>query len=283
MDMFQVIKVVLVGVIEGVTEWLPVSSTGHIMIFEKFFPLDFSEGFKEVFEYSIQLGAIFAVLICFSDRLFFIKNRNEAGRRVLYADKGVLSLYLKVLVACLPAVLAIPVDKLVSGLSDGTTEIIVVSLMLAVYGGAFIAIEKSNKFKTPKINSVGEIDLKTAFIIGLFQVLAAIPGTSRSGVTIIGALILGVSRCTAAEFTFFLALPTILGASGYKLLKFALNGGVVTLPELWSLVLGAATAFVVSLFTIKFLMNFVKKHDFTPFGIYRIILGVLLAVICLVL
>ena len=188
--------------------------------------------------------------------------------------------WLKVLVACIPAVVAVVADKLFDNLGE-TGKIIVVGAMLALYGVAFIVVERLHKNKEPKTNTVGEITLKQAFFIGCFQVLAAVPGTSRSGVTIIGALILGLSRSAAAEFTFFLAIPTMIGASGYKILKFILGGGAITVPQISAIALGMVIAFVVSLFVIRFLTGVVKKHDFEPFGWYRIVLGILVIVLCL--
>ncbi len=286
MEFLDVLKVVVLGIIEGITEWLPVSSTGHIMIFEHFFPLGVSAAFSDVFEYVIQLGAILAVVVVFFKRLFpFKREEVEEGGRLLkktVADKDVLRTWLKVIIACIPAVLALVFDMLMDKFIDtGVKKVIVVSAMLIVYGIVFIVIEILNKGKEYKYNTVGEITYSTALFIGLFQVLAAVPGTSRSGITIIGALILGVSRVAAAEFTFFLAIPTMVGASGYKIVKYLVKGNTLTVPEISALLLGMAVAFAVSLLAIKFLMNFVKKHDFKPFGIYRIILGVAVLVLCL--
>ena len=184
------------------------------------------------------------------------------------------------IIACIPAVLAILIDSLFDGLGE-TAETVIIAIALIVYGVAFIVVENLNKGKEPKTQTVGEISYFTAFLIGCFQVLAVVPGTSRSGVTIIGALVLGVSRVAASEFTFFLAIPTMVGASGFKILKFILKGGSFTSQEIWALILGMAVAFAVSMLTIKMLMNFVKKHDFKPFGWYRIALGVLLILIFL--
>ena len=271
------------GIIYGITEWLPVSSTGHVMIFEHFFPVDFSEGFISVFEYFIQFGAILAVVVVFWNRIFPWKFKEEEGVRRLGADKTVFATWLKVILACIPAVFAILIDKLFDKIAGTNTEIYVVGAALVFYGIVFIVIETLNKNKEPKINSVDEIDYKTAFFIGCFQLLAAVPGTSRSGITIIGALLLGVSRVSAAEFTFFLAIPTMVGASGYKIAKYIIKGGAFTVPEISALLFGALVAFAVSLFAIKFLMSFVKKHDFKPFGIYRIILGAAVVVVCAIL
>ncbi|MBE5742145.1 MAG: undecaprenyl-diphosphate phosphatase [Clostridiales bacterium] len=296
MEFLDVLKIILIGIIEGITEWLPVSSTGHMMIFanlwEKFggsfWSSAFSKGFPDVFDYMIQLGAIIAVVVVFFNKIFPLQfNREKGGENVIEKRKiaikpDVISMWLKVIIACIPAVLAIVADELFEGLNT-TQETIVISVMLIVYGVVFIVIEQFNKNKSPKVNSVAELSYKTAFFIGCFQVLASIPGTSRSGITIIGALILGVSRVTAAEFTFFLAIPTMVGASGFKILKFFLDGGTFTSTEIWALLLGMVVAFAVSMVAIKALMSFVRKHDFKPFGWYRIALGVLLIIICLII
>ena len=294
MGVIDVILIIVIGIIEGVTEWLPVSSTGHMMIFEHFFSGAFSEGFftngfKDMFDYLIQLGAILAVVVVFWKRIFpFGLRKSEEtlsdGRAALktrvISKPEIWKMWLKVVVACVPAVVALALDKLFDNLGQ-TAKIVVVGSMLILYGVAFIVVERINKNKPPKTETVDEMSYLTAFLIGCFQVLAAVPGTSRSGVTIIGALILGLSRTAAAEFTFFLAIPTMVGASGYKILKFVKNGGQITSPQVSALILGMVIAFVVSLFVVKFLMNFVKKHDFELFGWYRIALGALVIVLCL--
>ncbi len=284
MDFIEFIKIFFIGIIEGITEWLPVSSTGHIMIFERFFPLNFSDDFVNLFEYFIQLGAILAVVVCFWKRITpfktQIKGEGKIERRRLSLNKEALSLWGKVLVACIPALLAFLIDKLLEKYITGKSEVIVVAIALIFYGVVFIVVETLNKDKSPKITEISEIGYKTAFLIGLFQVLAAVPGTSRSGITIIGALLLGVSRVAAAEFTFLLAIPTMIGASGYKILNYFLKGNGIDAPMFSALLFGSLIAFVVSLFSVKFLMGFVKKHDFKPFGIYRILLGVAVIAIC---
>lgn len=294
MSFVDVVLITIIGIIEGITEWLPVSSTGHMMIFEHFFSGAFSEGFftlgfKDMFDYLIQLGAITAVVVYFWKRVFpfglqkteeLNVNGGTIEKSKIVSKKDVWITWAKVLVACIPAVVALFVDKLFDNLGE-TQKIIVVGSMLVLYGVAFIIVERIRKNKTPKVSSVGEISYLNAFLIGCFQVLAAVPGTSRSGVTIIGALILGLSRTAAAEFTFFLAIPTMIGASAYKILKFAVKGVEITAPQISALVLGMVIAFVVSMFVIKFLMSFVKNHDFELFGWYRIVLGVLVVVLCL--
>lgn len=272
MEFLDVLKIVLCGIIEGITEWLPVSSTGHLILFDKFLPLRFSPAFQDMFEYVIQLAAILAVVILFWKKIFPIEKKEEGGLRW---KKESLSLWGKVLVACIPALLAFVVDKLFLDGIDDITESVMIACALIVYGVIFIWIEKKNENKTPTVSSVNELSYKTAFFIGCFQLLAVIPGTSRSGITIIGALLLLVSRPTASEFTFLLAIPTMVGASGYKILDFIMEGNTLVSTEILALIVGCAVAFVVSMLVIKFLMNFVKKHDFKIFGWYRIALGVL--------
>lgn len=281
MIFFDALKIILIGIIEGVTEWLPVSSTGHIMLFEHFFSLssEFSAGFKDAFDYVIQLGAILAVPIIFWDRLFPFKRETKftpdgIEKRKTVVKEGTFSLWGKVVVACLPAAIALFIDKLFDNLGSDA-RVIVISAMLILYGAAFIVIERLRKDVQPRVITIEKLTYKDAFLIGLFQVLAVVPGTSRSGVTIIGGLLIGTSRLVATEFTFFLAIPVMVGASGYKLLKFALSGATFTSVEISALILGSAVAFVVSLFIVKFLTDFVKKHDFTVFGWYRIGLGAL--------
>ena len=276
MEFLEILKIILLGVIEGITEWLPVSSTGHLILFNRFFPLtDVSEGFSNMFEYVVQLAAILAVVVVFFKKIFpLAKTKTATGKSGLVWKKDVLCMWTKVIVACVPAVFALVVDKLFENMSE-QVETLIISLALIAYGAVFLLIETLNK-KDAKIKEISSLSYKYAFFIGCFQVLASVPGTSRSGITIIGALLLGVSRPTAAEFTFFLAIPTMVGASAYKLLKFFMESGAMTGAEIGYLLIGCAVAFVVSLLTIKFLMDFVKKHDFKPFGWYRIGLGALI-------
>lgn len=276
MNFTEILKIILIGIIEGITEWLPVSSTGHMELFNHFVPVALFQKnpeFKEMFMVVIQLGAVLAVVVTFFKKLFPFQKKDENGSRV---KKDVLSLWGKVIAACLPAgIIGVLCDDF---LEAHLHHAAVIAAMLILYGIAFIVIEQINRKKQRvfKIDDVYSIDYKTALLIGLFQVLSLIPGTSRSGVTILGALILGVARPAGSEFTFFLAIPVMFGASFLKLLKyFAVDGGVFHGAEVLALSLGCAVAFVVSILAIKFLMNFVKKHDFKPFGIYRIALGVL--------
>lgn len=277
MEFLGVLQTVLLGIIEGITEWLPVSSTGHMVLFNHFYPSKFSPQFSDMFEYVIQLAAILAVVIMFWKKIFPFRLEKQTlegekkERNKLVADMGILKLWLKVIIASVPAVFALLIDKLFEGLTP-MTESLIIACALIAYGVAFILVEKFNK-KDPKIKEVSEISYKYAFFIGCFQLLAAIPGTSRSGITIIGALLLGVSRVAATEFTFYLAIPAMIGASGYKLLKFFVDQGTMTAPEIGYLVIGSIVAFCVSLAAIKLLTDFVKKHDFKPFGWYRIALG----------
>ncbi len=277
MDIIEVVKIILLGIIEGITEWLPVSSTGHMYLFEEFWPLQVGanpEAFSEMFFVVVQLGAILAVIVMFFSKLFPLgREKREEGEgtyRITF-KKDVISMWLKVIVACIPSVvLGLLFDDILDTyLYNG----IVIAITLIIYGVAFILIEIWNKNREPRIGTVEALDYKTALIIGLFQVLAMIPGTSRSGATILGALLIGVSRPAAAEFTFFLAIPTMFGASLLKIVKFLLDGGSFGGSEIAALLIGSAVAFAVSLAVIKFLMDFVRKHDFKVFGWYRIALG----------
>ena len=277
MEFIEILKVILLGIIEGITEWLPVSSTGHMILVDEILPLKLSEAFKEMFFVVIQLGAILAVIVMFFGKLFPFrlqkKEEEQGSKSKLIADMGILNLWGKVIVACLPAaVIGILFDDL---LEKYLHTPLIISLALIVYGVAFIWIENRNKQRELPIKETSQISYKQAIIIGAFQVLSLIPGTSRSGATILGALLIGVARPAGAEFTFFLAIPVMLGASAIKLLKFFLASGGFTGAELGYLLIGAAVAFAVSLIAIKFLMNFVKKHDFKLFGWYRIALGVI--------
>lgn len=269
-DLVELLKTVIIGIIEGVTEWLPVSSTGHMLLFDAFVPLEMTESFKEMFFVVIQLGAILAVVAMFWSRMFPF----SVSEKKIKADKNIISMWMRVAVACVPsAVLGFLLDD---WLEANFGSPLTVAAMLIIYGIAFIIIEKKNRNTPPKIFTLAGINMKTALIIGLFQVLSMIPGTSRSGATIIGALLMGVSRTAAAEFTFFLAVPTMLGASALKIMKFGL---AFSEAELLTLAIGMAVAFAVSMLSIKFLMDYVRRHDFSVFGIYRIILGIAVVVI----
>lgn len=268
--LFDWIKVVLIGIIEGITEWLPISSTGHMLLFDAFIPLKMSESFKEMFFVVIQLGAIMAVIAIFWRKLFpFMFDKKK-----LKVNKNAVDLWVKAAVGCIPAgILGLIFDDFLEAYFGNALTI---SIMLILYGIAFIFIENYNKKREPKINSIERINYKTVLVIGFFQALSMIPGTSRSGATIVGALLIGVSRTVAAEFTFFLAVPTMLGASLVKLLKFGFN---FTAEEMLVLLLGMIIAFAVSLLAIKFLMDYVKRHDFKVFGWYRIVLGLIVILV----
>ena len=263
--MLEYLKAILFGIVEGITEWLPISSTGHLILLEKFIELNVTEAFYELFQVVIQLGAICAVILLFFQKLNPFSTKKSETQR-----KDTWILWLKVVIAVLPsALLGVLFDDL---LDQYLYNYIVVALMLVVYGVAFLLVEKKAG-ENLKIRDVQQIDYKTALLIGAFQCLSLIPGTSRSGATILGALMLGVGRSAGAEFSFFLAIPTMLGASALKLLKFLLEGNLPTQNELFILLIGCAVSFVVSVLVIRALMDFVRKRSFAPFGIYRIILG----------
>ena len=264
--MWEFLKALLFGIVEGITEWLPVSSTGHLILLDEFVKLDVSPAFYEMFQVVIQLGAILAVIV-----LFFHKLNPFSPKKDAVQKKDTWQLWFKVIAAVLPsAVLGLLLDDWMDAhLYNGW----VVAAMLIVYGIAFILVEKRNKNRIFPINDVNTIDYKTAILIGAFQCLSLIPGTSRSGATILGALFLGASRSAGAEFSFFLAIPTMLGASALKLLKFMMEGVQATSTEIMVLITGCIVAFVVSLLVIRGLMEYVRKHSFSVFGIYRIILG----------
>lgn len=269
MDILEIIKAIILGIVEGITEWLPISSTGHMILVDEFLHLNVSDEFREMFFVVIQFGAIIAVIITFWNKLFPFTFKGGFGIK-----KETFSMWFKVIAACIPsAIVGLVFDNELNRLFY---NYITVAITLIVFGIAFILIENLNRNKAPEINSISGINYKTALIIGFFQLIAAVfPGTSRSGATILGALLIGISRTTAAEFTFFLAIPTMLGASLLKLVKF---GFVFTMQETLLLITGMAVAFIVSMLTIKFLMGYIKKHDFKFFGWYRIILGCIVVV-----
>lgn len=272
--MIEILKAILFGIVEGITEWLPISSTGHLILLNEFVTLDVSEEFWSMFEVVIQLGAILAVVVLFWNRIFpfyFGKKVRENGGVI---RKDVFVLWFKIIAACVPAaIVGLAFDDV---LEEYFYNYQTVAIMLIVFGVLFILVENRNKGKKPKINSLGEITYTTAILIGVFQLIAAVfPGTSRSGATIVGALMIGVSRTVAAEFTFFLAIPVMFGASLLKIVKF---GFTFTSMELAILLVGMVVAFVVSILVIRFLMGYIKKHDFKVFGWYRIVLGALVLI-----
>ena len=266
--MLEILKAIVFGIVEGITEWLPVSSTGHLILLDEFIKLKVTEEFYEMFQVVIQLGAIAAVLVLFFHKLNPFSPNKDAKQK-----KRTWDLWFKVVVAVIPsAVIGLLLDD---WMEEHLYNHIVVAIALIVYGVAFILVEKRNKGKSPKIKRTAEIDYRTALLIGAFQCLSLIPGTSRSGSTILGGILLGVSRATASEFSFFLAIPTMLGASALKLVKYVLEGMVPSGMEIAILLVGCVVSFLVSLFVIKSLMEYVRKHSFSVFGIYRIALGVL--------
>lgn len=265
MGIIETLKIILLGIVEGVTEWLPISSTGHMLLVDEFCHLKATNEFKELFFVVIQLGAILAVILLFWKKMWPF----GIYEKKIQIKKDIFSVWFKVVAACIPgAVVTLLFDDYIEE-HFHTPNII--ALTLIIYGIAFIVIEAFNNKRTASTTTLAQITYKSALLVGLFQVLSIIPGTSRSGATIIGALIIGFSREVAAEFTFFLAVPVMFGWSLIKLLKFGLS---FSLTELMILVLGIVVAFLVSVFVIKFLMNFIKKHDFKVFGWYRIILGI---------
>ena len=265
--MFEILKAVLFGIVEGITEWLPVSSTGHIILLDEFIQLSATDEFKSMFDVVIQLGAILAVIVLFFNKLNPFALKKSAGEK-----KQTWNLWFKVIAAIIPSgVVGVLFDD---WMDEHLHNGIVVAIALIVYGIAFILVERRNTGKHLKvIGDVHDISWKKAIGIGIFQCLSLVPGTSRSGSTILGAIMLGVGRGAGAEFSFFMAIPTMVGASGIKLLKFLLSGVGITSMEIAVLVVGCVVSFVVSLLVIKGLMEYVRKHSFSAFGVYRIILG----------
>ena len=267
MEWIEIFKAIILGIIEGITEWLPVSSTGHMILVDEFLQLGMSAAFKEMFFVVIQLGAIMAVVILYWKKIFpFNFDRKP------FVQKDIIIMWIKIVIACIPAaVIGLLWDDQINALFYNFQT---VATMLIIFGILFIVVENQNKGRRPKVVNMNQLTYKMAIIIGLFQLIAAVfPGTSRSGATILGALLIGVSREVAAEFTFFLAIPVMFGASLLKLVKF---GFAFTSFELIVLGVGTVVSFVVSVWAIKFLMGYIKKHDFKVFGWYRIILGIIL-------
>ncbi|OJV64443.1 MAG: undecaprenyl-diphosphatase [Clostridiales bacterium 38-18] len=266
MEILELLKALFFGIVEGITEWLPVSSTGHMILLDEFIKLNVSAAFLELFLVVIQLGAIMAVVTIFWSKLFPFKKGQG-----LKIDRSIMMMWVKIVVSCIPA--AIVGLKWSDEIDALFYNYFAVSIALIVFGIAFIIIENRHKDKTYRINSIAEIDFKTAFLIGIFQLVAAVfPGTSRSGATILGGLILSLNRTVAAEFTFFMAVPVMFGASLLKIIKFGL---AFSQSELLILLVGLVTAYVVSVLVIRFLMSYIKKHDFKVFGWYRIVLGII--------
>lgn len=268
MDFIELLKVIFLGIVEGITEWLPISSTGHMILVDEFLKMQMSEEFKEMFFVVIQLGAILAVVILFWNKLWPFTAKKKG-----LVKMDTMQMWFKVLVAVIPAaVIGIPFDDQIDKVFYNFH---VVAATLIIYGVLFIVVENYNKGRRPNVKELSQLTYKHAVIIGVFQVLALIPGTSRSGATILGAMLIGTSRFVAAEFSFFLAIPVMFGASLLKILKF---GFAFSGTEIITLIAGMVTAFVVSVLAIKFLMGYIKKKDFKAFGYYRIVLGVILII-----
>ena len=266
--MIEILKAVLFGIVEGITEWLPISSTGHMILVDEIIRLDQPEAFKEMFLVVIQLGAILAVAVMYFHKLNpFSPTKNQRQKENTWI------LWFKIIIACIPAaVLGLLLDDWMDAHLYNAG---VVAATLIIYGVLFIVLENSSITSNPSIHKVGQISVKTGFLIGMFQLLSLVPGTSRSGSTILGAMILGCSRGAAAEFSFFLGIPVMFGASLLKIVKFFLDGNSFTGPQIFYTLLGMAVAFGVSVYSIQFLMSYVRRHDFKFFGYYRIILGVI--------
>ena len=287
-DIFEIIKTVILGIVEGITEWLPISSTGHMILVDEFMKLKCRDAFMDIFLVVIQLGAILAVVILFWSKLwpFHLKKTavkpffKEEGKAVAlkkacnnYVHVDKILLWVKILIASIPAaVIGLAFDKQIDAMLTGDKRAFVVSAALIVYGVLFIIIENLKKKET--LTDLNKMPYKTALYIGLIQCLSLVPGTSRSGSTILGASLLGTSRTVAAEFSFFLGIPAMFGASAIKLLKFFADGFMFTSEEIIILLIGCAVSFIVSILAIKFLVSYIKKHDFKAFGVYRIILGI---------
>ncbi len=273
MDFLEILKAIFYGIVEGITEWLPISSTGHLILLERFIKMDVSDEFMNMFRVVIQLGAIIAVVVIYWSQIWFVDFHGFKSKPTF--KKDILNLWGKILVACVPAaIIGVFFDDFFEALFYNE---VCVSIALIVFGIAFIIIETLNKKKTVKAENVAEITYKLALLIGVFQLIAAIfPGTSRSGATIVGALLLGVSRAAAADFTFFLAIPVMFGASLLKIVKY---GFAFSVSEFVVLMVAMVVAFAVSMVVIKLLLKFIKKHDFKVFGWYRIVLGILVLAI----
>jgi len=269
--MITILKTLLLGIVEGITEWLPVSSTGHLILVNSFLPMDMSHQFMEMFDVVIQLGAILAVVV-----IYFKKLNPFDASKTPRETQLTWQLWLKVIIACIPAVIiGLPLDN---WLDANFHKFVPIALMLIIYGFAFIYVEKWAKTRPDTLTDLDRMSYRFAFYIGLIQVLSLMPGTSRSGVTILGAIILGASRFVATEFTFFLGIPVMFGASLLKIVKFMFSGVGFSFSQFAILMVASVTAFLVSIVVIKFLMDYIKKHDFTFFGKYRIVLGAILLV-----
>ena len=271
MFLLELLKTILFGIVEGITEWLPISSTGHLILLNNFVTLDVSDEFWEMFQVVIQLGAILAVVLLFWNRLWPFGPKKSVQKK-----RATWNLWFKIIVAMLPsAIIGLLLDD---WFNDNFYNYVTVAIALIVYGVLFIVIERRRAGLKPRLERVDEITYRDAVMIGAFQVLSIIPGTSRSGSTILGGMLMGLSRGAAAEFSFFLAVPTMVGASLLKIVKFITGGALITVQELAILLVGCLVSFVVSVVVIRFLMDFVKRHTFSAFGVYRIVLGLVVLV-----
>lgn len=269
MEFIELLKAILLGIIEGITEWLPISSTGHLILADEFIKLNQTPEFMSMFNVVIQLGAIMAVVV-----LYFNKLNPFSPSKTKEENKNTWSLWFKVIVAIIPsAIIGLPLDD---WLEAKFHHFVPVALMLIIYGIGFIVVEKRNRTREPKITDLNQISYQFALMVGFFQVLALIPGTSRSGATILGAILIGGSRFVSAEFSFFLGIPTMFGASLLKIVKFLAGGNSFDLNATIILLTGTVVSFIVSILAIRFLMNYIKKNDFSAFGWYRVILGFIL-------
>ncbi len=270
-NIFEIIKTVILGIVEGITEWLPISSTGHMILVDEFMKLNVRNEFMDIFLVVIQLGAILAVVILFWSKLWPFNLKRQEGKKIVDTDK--ILLWVKILIASIPAaIIGLAFDDQIDAMLTGDARAFVVAGALIAYGILFIVIESLKKKE--KITDLNKMPYRTALYIGLIQCLSLVPGTSRSGSTILGASLLGTSRTVAAEFSFFLGIPAMFGASAIKLLKFFADGLSFTTDEIIILIVGCVVSFVVSILAIKFLVSYIKKHDFKVFGVYRIILGI---------
>lgn len=270
--MIDILKAIVYGIVQGITEWLPISSTGHLILLSDILPLNVSQEFWEMFEVVIQFGSIIAVLLLYWNRLWPWSSEKSKAQK----DRT-FNLWIKIIIGVIPAVIiALPFDDLITEYLDNS---LTVAIMLIVYGILFILVENLDFVKHPKIKKITQITFTLAFLVGCFQAIAVIPGTSRSGATIVGALLLGFSRRTATEFSFFLAIPTMLGASALRMVKYFLVVGSISFYELAILLVGMITAFIISIYAIRFLMGYVRKHNFKIFGYYRIFLGLILLIV----
>lgn len=270
-NIFELIKTIILGIVEGITEWLPISSTGHMILVDEFMKLKCRDEFMDIFFVVIQLGAILAVVILFWNKLWPFNLKRAEGKKIVDTDK--ILLWVKILIASVPAaIIGLAFDDQIDAMLTGDMRAFVVAGALIAYGVLFIVIESLKKKE--KITNLNKMPYLTALYIGLIQCLSLVPGTSRSGSTILGATLLGTSRTVAAEFSFFLGIPAMFGASAIKLLKFFLDGLFFTTNEIIILIVGCTVSFVVSILAIKFLVSYIKKHDFKAFGWYRIVLGI---------